>query len=436
MKSMTLVNFMSPLRGETTVPLGPLYVAAILEESGCYVDFRDYQLKYNNLSQKNIIGFLSDSEDIIGVSCLFNTLPFVLLSLEKIKSESPDKTIILGGPGPSSVAERLMEEFPFIDIVAKGEGESTMRDMALDKPLNQIKGIVYRSQGKVVLTEERERIQNLDRLPFPAYTKIDLSQYQHAGIITARGCPYHCSFCEVAPLWGHHTIQRSVSNVIKEIHMLYDSGIKNIHIHDDTFVLNRKWVFNFCSTLKKEDMGITWMCNGRINLMDSSLLENMVDAGCVAIQYGIESGSDHVLQMMGKHISVPQIREVISLSVKYMDTISTFMWGFPFETMNDFFQTIYLMGEVAKMGSLISLFLLAPTPLSQLCREYSGQLQFSEELISNLLWDIFESVPLREKNQIFEIIKGYPHIFSGFYHIHTPDIYEKYRFLKEAGLLR
>ena len=170
--------------------------------------------------------------------------------------------------------------------------------------------------------------------------------------------------------------------------------------------------------------------------MDSHLLESMAKAGCVAIQYGIESGSDHVLQMMRKQISVPQIKEVITLSVQYMDTISTFMWGFPFETINDFFQTVYLMGEVTKMGSIISLYLLAPTPLSQLCRGYSGQLQLSEELISNLLWDIFDGIPLKEKNQIFEIIKGYPHIFSGFYHIHTPDIDEKYKFLKEAGLLR
>jgi anaerobic magnesium-protoporphyrin IX monomethyl ester cyclase len=205
--NLTLVNFVPPLKGDTTVPLGPLYIASVLEEAGCQVDFRDYQLtSYENpLTQKSITDFLSDSEDFLGIGCFFNALPFLLPSLEKIKSESPEKTIVLGGPGPSSVAEKLMEEFLFIDVVVKGEGEFTMKDLALDNPLNQIKGIVYRSQGKVVSTPGRERIQNLDGLPYPDYTKIDLSKYTQAGVITARGCPYHCSFCEVAALWGYHT---------------------------------------------------------------------------------------------------------------------------------------------------------------------------------------------------------------------------------------
>ncbi len=432
---MTLINFMSPLGGETTVPLGPLYIASVLEEAGCSVDFRDYQLTREHLSQEHITDFLSDSEDVIGVSCLFNTLPFVLLSLKKLKAESPEKMIILGGSGPSSTAEKLMEKFPFVDVIVKGEGEVTVRDIAEEVPFDRIKGIVYQSHGNVISTPERERIHNLDRLPFPAYDKIDLSHYDHAGIITARGCPYHCSFCEVAPLWGHFTVQRSISHVMDEIRMLYDCGVRKIHINDDTFVLNRKWVLTFCNALKHENMDVTWMCNGRINLMDEDLISKMADSGCVAIQYGIESGSERVLKLMGKQITIPQVEEVINLSVQYVDTISTFMWGFPFETMGDFFQTVYLMGEVAGMGSLISLFLLAPTPSSQLCREYLDQLRFSEELVSNLLWDIFDGVPLKEKNQIFEVIRENPHIFSGFYHIHTPDIDKKYMFLEQAGLL-
>jgi anaerobic magnesium-protoporphyrin IX monomethyl ester cyclase len=437
--NLTLVNFVPPLKGDTTVPLGPLYIASVLEEAGCQVDFRDYQLtSYENpLTQKSITDFLSDSEDFLGIGCFFNALPFLLPSLEKIKSESPEKTIVLGGPGPSSVAEKLMEEFPFIDVVVKGEGEFTMKDLALDNPLNQIKGIVYRSQGKVVSTPGRERIQNLDGLPYPDYTKIDLSKYTQAGVITARGCPYHCSFCEVAALWGYHTERRSVSNVIREIHMLYNEGVTSLHINDDTFVLDRKWVFNFCDALKKEGIDMTWRCQGRINLMDKDLLTKMSSSGCNGIQYGIESGSERVLKMVGKQIDIPQIKEVVRLSSDCIEYIlSTFMWGFPFETMGDFFQTIYMMGVLAEMGSLVKLLFLSPTPLSPLYREYGNQLAFDEKFVPNLLWGVYkDKFSNEEKNEVFEMILQHPDVFSAFYYVDSPEVEEKYQILKNAGII-
>ena len=224
--------------------------------------------------------------------------------------------------------------------------------------------------------------------------------------------------------------------MMAEIKMLHECGVKKLHINDDTFVLNRKWVLDFCDALKAEKMGITWMCNGRINLMDEELISKMASSGCTAVQYGVESGSERVLKMMGKQISVSQVRKIINLSVQYMDTISTFMWGFPFETMGDFFQTVYVMGDVADMGSSVSLFLLAPLSLSPLYREYRDKLRFSEELVSNLLWDVFDRIPSEEKNEIFEMIRGNPDVFSGFYHIYTPDLEKKYDFLKQAGLIR
>jgi radical SAM superfamily enzyme YgiQ (UPF0313 family) len=170
--------------------------------------------------------------------------------------------------------------------------------------------------------------------------------------------------------------------------------------------------------------------------MDRALLKSMADAGCVAVQYGIESGSQRVLDTVGKQINVAQVKEIVTVSAEYMKTITTFMWGFPFETLGDLFQTVYLMGEVAEMGGLLSLYLLAPTPLSAICREYYDQLQFSEELVSNLLWGVFDEIPQKEKDQIFEMIRENPDIFSGFYHIHTPDFDKKYEFLKGANLIR
>lgn len=440
MKAMTVVNFVPRLEGETTIPLGPLYITSVLEQAGCDVDFRDYQLVSHphQLSQEAMVNFLSDSHNTLGVGCLFNTLPFILLCLQKIKAEYPEKIIILGGPGPSSVAEKIMNRFPFIDIVVKGEGEHTVCDIAKELPLRNIKGIVYHSDGKVVVNPLRDRIGNLDTVPFPAYDKIDFSKYNHAGIITTRGCPYHCSFCEVAPLWGYHTVQRSISNVISEIRVLHNQyGVKSLHLNDDTFVLNRKWILHFCDALRAEDLDITWRCLGRINLMDEDMILTMADAGCVGIQYGIESGSEHVLKLIKKQITIQQIKNIIEMSVNHIDNVvSTFMWGFPFETMEDFYETIYLMGVVAEMGSLIKLLFLSPAPLSPLYQEYTHQLKFEEKFVSNLLWGVIgDEIPHREKKQILQIITQNPDIFSGFFYIYTPEVDKKYRVLKEAGII-
>lgn len=435
MKSATLVNIMPRLGGETTLPTGLLYIAAVLENTGCQVDFRDYQVAYKGgLTLEHMVDVLDTPDETIGISCLFNALPFVLRALKELKDETPEKTIILGGPGPSSVAENMMQAFPYIDVIVRGEGEGTITELAQGVPYKHVKGIVFRSGQTVITTPPRERIHTLDEVPFPAYDKVDLTKYDHVGIITARGCPYQCTFCEVAPLWGHHTERRSISNVMDEITLLYNCGVTDFHINDDTFVLDAKWVLQFCKVLQRMGLDMTWKCNGRVDLMSENLLRAMAQAGCIGIQYGIESGSEAVLTRIRKQISVPQIKEVLKMSIQYMDTIANFMWGFPFETMEDFYETVYMMGVVAEMGARISLFLLAPTPLSGIYQDYFHQLQFSEELISNL-FNVNDDLFRKEKDELFHMIREYPYIFSGFYHVHTAHIKEKFDILKNAGFI-
>jgi anaerobic magnesium-protoporphyrin IX monomethyl ester cyclase len=440
LKAITLVNFVPSLTGNTTLPLGPLYITSVLEQAGCEVDFRDYQMApYRRLlTRRNMLDFLSDSRPALGISCFFNTLPFILPCLQMIKAESPEKTIILGGAGPSSVAEKLIRRFPFIDLIVRGEGENTVLDLANGVPYADIAGIVYRREGDVVVNPLRERIRHLDCLPLPAYHKISIADYAHVGVIAARGCPYHCSFCEVAPLWGRQTEQRSASNVVSEIKLLHERyGVRSIRINDDTFVLDRSWVLDFCRAIKSEQLDITWRCMGRINLMDEDLLAAMVDAGCVGIQYGVESGSESVLKRIGKQISVPQAQDVIEMSVRYLEhVVTTFMWGFPFESMEDFYETLYFMGKVAEAGASIKLLLLSPSPLSQVYQEYAQQLRFSEKRVSNLLQGGFENeIAPEEKDGILGTILQNPDVFPGFFYVDAPDIEKKFQALETMGLI-
>lgn len=440
MRKITLVNFVPRTNHGKTTPLGPLYLTSVLEQAGCVVDFRDYQIEsnQNSLSQKNILNFLSDSHKTLGISCFFNTIPFLLLCLQEIKAQYPEKTVVLGGSGPSSNAGRLMKKFPFIDVVVRGEAENTILDFVKNRCYKNIKGITFREGKNVCVNPPRERIKKLDNLPFPAYHRINLSDYDHVGIITSRGCPYECTFCEVAPLWGHYTTRRSVSNVINEIKILKNQySVKTLHINDDTFVLNKKWVMDFCKKLKAENLDISWRCLGRINLMDKELLSSMADAGCIGIQYGIESGSQRVLNRIKKKIDLNQVEKVVEMSVNHIDNvISTFMWGFPFETMEDFYETIYLMGQVAEMGSSIKLLFLSPASLTPLYKEYNEQLNFSEELVSNLVWGVLkEKISVDEREKILRIININPEIFPHFFYIHNTDVTKKYHLLKDAGFI-
>jgi radical SAM superfamily enzyme YgiQ (UPF0313 family) len=441
MTDITLVNFVTGLGSGPTVPLGPLYIASVLEQSGCAVDFRDYQLASNKkpLSINTMAGFLHGAKQTVGISCQFNTLPFVLACLERVRRDDPAKTIILGGPGPTSVAENVLRHFPSVDAVVKGEGEQTILDIASGAPDRDIRGIVYRRpDGDVASNPPRERIRDLDTLPFPAYHLAEVSDYSHAGVITARGCPYRCSFCEVAPLWGNKTRERSVANVISEIKLLHDRyGIETIHLNDDTFVLSRTRVEEFCRGIVAEGLDVAWWCLGRIDLVDEGLLSKMAHAGCVGVQYGIESGSENVLKRIGKKWDVSRIVDVVKMSLGVIENVTcTFVWGFPFESMGDFYETVHLMGVLAALGSPIKLLALSPSYLSPLYRDYSHTLRFSEDLVSNLSWGVLgDAAPMRDRKKILGMIRRYPDVFPGFYYFDSPDIEAKHRILSAAGLV-
>jgi radical SAM superfamily enzyme YgiQ (UPF0313 family) len=186
---------------------------------------------------RTLVDFLRFPAPLLGVSCYFNLLPLVLLALQEIKERDPQKLIVIGGPGPSAIPGPLLEAFPAIDIIVCAEGEETTREL-LNRHggrMADVKGIAFRSDGEVICTPARARIQNLDSLPRPAYHAVKLKDYTCVAIHTARGCPFDCRFCQVAPLWGRTTRNRSVEKVVEEIEMLYrQHGIDYVRVADDT----------------------------------------------------------------------------------------------------------------------------------------------------------------------------------------------------------
>jgi anaerobic magnesium-protoporphyrin IX monomethyl ester cyclase len=425
------------------LPLGCLYLISALERAGYRVDFRDYQLYASKVSDPLSIDafqdFLAGSAPIVGVSSMVSMLPFVLLGTKRYKENHPDQKIILGGPGPSGVAKAIMESMPWIDVIVRGEGEATLTDLmravTAGDGLSPIQGITYRTNGAVCENPPRPRVKNLDEVSLPAYHAVDLSRYDSVSIVTGRGCPFHCAFCDVGPLWGNRVYLRSVENVIAELDLLRNTyGRKRVSLADDTLTLQRSRTEALLREIEK--LNLKWSCLSRVDTLDEDLLGKMARAGCDAVFFGIESGSNDVLAKIGKKFTIEEATQKIEMATKHMKKVVTsYIWGFPFETMDDFKRTIFSIVAMWHLGAMAGLKLLSPMPLSRLGIEYRDRIGFSEQLCSVFatLGNTAPGVTGKRAAIPAEfkvLIEQYPDIFEGFYYIKSDAIHEKARYLE------
>jgi radical SAM superfamily enzyme YgiQ (UPF0313 family) len=333
------------------------------------------------------------------------------------------------------VAANLLERFPAVDAVVRGEGEETLEEMlAQPDRLEEVAGLVYRKGNEIRQTAPRRRIPNLDLLPMPVYDAVDMSRYAVATIITSRGCPFGCSFCEVPGLWGSRAVTwRSLDRVLDEIRILYHKwGKRQINICDDTFVANRNRVLDFCGRLDAEAIDVHWECFARVDLMDEALMQRMAESGCTAVFFGIESGSDAVLDSIDKRFSVARARQTVSQAVKiFRHVYTSFIWGLPGETMEDFLDSVMLMTEFAQMGARVQRPYLSLRPGSALYQDHTSEMVFSEDLPLHFLEVPQQYLPRR----VVDLVRTYPEIFPGFYAIGGPGFEEKRRFMARLETL-
>ncbi|RCK80109.1 MAG: Radical SAM domain protein [Candidatus Ozemobacter sibiricus] len=449
--NLLYVRYLEGIDRELHVPLGCLYLTRALEDAGYVVDFRDYQL--NTFDEPflpdRIVEFLHDPAPVIGFSVMANLLPFALLAMKEVKQRYPDRFLVLGGVGAKAVEEQIMTRFPWVDAIAVGEGERTGPELLAawqaGADLRQVAGLVVRGpDGQVVRTPRRERIRNLDALPLPAFHKVDLPRYQGYGLMSTRGCPYPCTFCSVAPVWDHDSTFRSVDHIIAEMRHLHEqAGVKMFLFQDEFFVCNKPKVMAFCQKLRETGLPVLWKAFGRVDLTDREMMETMAAAGCVELRFGIESGSDRVLQLVKKGFTAEQAIARVGEAVQIFPRVDAFyVWGFPFETMEDFHQTVFQMVMLRKMGARILPSLLCLLPQTELFRENRERypLDFSPSLfpeymitgheISHL--SHFQVAPTHRP--IYEFIQEHPDIFPGFFHMDLANnVLPKLKILKKFG---
>jgi radical SAM superfamily enzyme YgiQ (UPF0313 family) len=440
MADITLVNLnMLYLRygeqaeRELHVPLGPLYLARALEDAGFEVDFRDYQLCESDdpFDLDVFLDFVRNPAPIVGLSCMANLLPFTMLAGKALRRRYPDRTLVLGGVGSKSVEDKLLERFDWLDVICRGEAEHTAPELlhALRHggDLSTVKGLSFRRNGGIFHTPARERITNIDAIRFPAFEKIDLRRYAGYGMMTSRGCPYPCTFCSVAPVWNLESHSRSPRNIVDEMALLRQQASVSLFLfQDEFFISGKQHVMDFCQELHRRELDVRFKAFGRVNLVDAEMMRALADAGCVELRFGVESGSDRILSEIRKGFTSAQVLDVLPAAIEMFPRVDAFyVWGFPFETMEDFDQSLFQMVSLRMMGARILPSLLCLLPQTEIYRQWSDRipLTFCSYLLPEFVFTGHEvchggvvEIPDRHR-EYFDLIRANPDIFPGFFHM-------------------
>jgi radical SAM superfamily enzyme YgiQ (UPF0313 family) len=450
--NMLYLRYYDKIEKELHVPLGSLYLTRILEDAGYAVDFRDYQTNtYDEpFDADSICDFLSDSAPLVGVSVMANLLPFTLDALRVFAERNPDKTIVLGGVGPKAVERRILERFPWIDAIAYGEGERMIvplvESFRRGEGFARVPNLFWRREdGQIAVNPEAERVADLDTIPFPAWHRIDLASYEGYGVMTSRGCPYPCTFCSVAPIWGRRASRRSDANIVAEMAELKRrAGVDLFLFQDEFFVCSPQQVVGFCDELERAGLGVDWKAFGRVNLTDPTMMRRMAATGCLELRFGVESGSDAVLERTKKGFTSAAATATISEAVQIFDRVDAFyVWGFPFETLDDFRKSVFQMISFRMLGARILPSLLSFLPQTDIYLEFGGDgqnLEFCRELLPEYTLTGHETcttvkVEVAERHRrIFDFIAANPDLFPGFFHWDLErNVWPKLRIMQEMG---
>ena len=344
-------------------PLGLCYMAAVLERDGHNVKLMDCPA--NSYTKLDIINYIREFKpDVIGIAAITSLADITKELCSIIRQIDPKITIVLGGPHPTIMPQEVSKEMD-ADIIIVEEADNIICDVLKDLEKYKTQRIV--NAGKV---------KDLDTIPLPALHLLDMSKYSSLPntyktspktfqMVTSRGCPYTCTFCNDA--LGKFR-QRSVENVINEIqHWKKIYNIKEIAFWDDILTLNKAWMYKFCEAIGKEN--IVWSCYTRLDLVDEPLLRAMKKAGCWNIFFGIESGDDQLLKNITKRMTVEEMKKQVRVVQKVGIVIrGSFMLGLPGETPELGRKTIQYAIELEPDYTQFSI--TTPYPGTQLWKDY------------------------------------------------------------------
>jgi radical SAM superfamily enzyme YgiQ (UPF0313 family) len=270
-----------------------------------------------------------------------------------IKEKRPEVKIIFGAVHASSIGGQLLEHFPHVDYLCVGEGEGTLQDLADGKPLATISNLVWRDGERIVSNSRRARLDDLDELPFPAWHKLEgfakgyhlpLFSYVKrygATMITSRGCPFTCSFCD-RTVYEHKYRHNSAEYTWEHMKYLRDRfGVHHINFYDDLFTASRKRVVELCEVLIRKPLGMNWNCAIRVGHNDDEELFSLMQrAGALMLSMGMETADPAMMERHKTGVELDQVRETVKRIRRLgMRAKGLFIFGLPGETPETFRKT-------------------------------------------------------------------------------------------------
>jgi len=329
-------------------PLNLLFLTSVLEKAGFDVNIVDQRLKEN---YKEIIKeHLNEDTAFVGITAMTGNQILQGLDIAQlVRDVSPELPLVWGGVHPTLLPLQTMKD-PLVDIIVKGEGEETIVELAEvlseRKNLKGVRGILYKEDGKVVENMPRPWI-DMTTLPMPAWEKIhqDMGSYIYEDKVrlhTSRGCPHKCKFCYNKGYNAGHWSAKNAKQICDEIEYIIDKyDVHMFHFVDDNFMTNRKRVMNFCEELHKRKIKISWGFSIRIDYIKEKTMKILADSGVNEFFLGVESGSQRILDMIDKHITVEKIISANKILGKLgIKARYSFMSGFPFELLSDLENTV------------------------------------------------------------------------------------------------
>ncbi|MBD3310419.1 radical SAM protein [Candidatus Woesearchaeota archaeon] len=343
--------------------LGIGYLAAVLEKDH---EVRIFDARLRKERFENILKEFKPQ--LVGYTLTSLVLKQAKELMQKAKTMLPGVTNVIGGPEVTLLVEKMLSP-EYVDFAVAGEGEHSFRELVSrlekGKDYEDIKGLAYKRDGKII-SNPHEYIQVLDKLPFPAWHLFSLKNYRKDpskikfAIMTSRGCPYHCSFCDSTKINGNYRV-RSASNVVDELEFMHKRyGARSFQFMDDNFAIHRDRVAEICDEIIRRGLNITWVVGQGFlpSRGDYEIFKKMKDSGCIVVYFGIESADDEVLRNIRKPFTVEQARKAIKAAKKAgLIVKAPFISGLPGATYEkerkyiDFFRETGI--DMPKMGQLI-----------------------------------------------------------------------------------
>lgn len=339
-------------------PIGLLYVAAAVRKQGNHT-YEVLDTKLKNYSVDDVMEYIKSAPkkfDMVGMISYTPVFYDVLNLCKRIKETDSSIVTVLGGPHTSLFPSETMTH-ESIDYLVQGEAENVFPRfcdaLAKGESFDDITGIVYRKGDELVFTGEPDYIKDIDSVDMPDIESVDYEKYYSSigtgftvgTICSSRGCPYHCTFC-CRPYPTYRS--RKVDEIVAEMQVYYDKGVREFFFFDDLFNLNAERVNQISQVIIDKGWKIVWAFRARVNTIDEKMLKLAKQAGCRQILYGVEDATDEGLKLIKKNITIAQVKKVVKMTRKAgIQSSTNWIIGFPHhKTKEDILNLIKVAIEV------------------------------------------------------------------------------------------